>query len=137
MQIDLSLLSTVAECDNALDILNAEKSQLERRMRNLGEALQGRSATTISVSEGVNSTEEIIEGYRAALEVIKEEKYRRRLQLRIKREEAKLKALQNRQANYNAVSVVEDQVDHQQLEVQIPVLTAAIAEVTSRKESFN
>lgn len=133
MEINTSLLGTVAECDSALDILNAEKTQLERRLRNLGEALESRSATTIQVAQGITSVQAIIAGYTAALQVMTDEKAKRELELKVEREETKLKSLENRQANYNAVSVIEDQVDFNQLEAQIPVLDDAIAEVEAHK----
>lgn len=135
MEINVSLLTTPAECDQALDILNAEKVQLERRLRNLGEALEGRTETTIEVAEGIAGSEAIINGYNAALAVITDEKTKRDLELKVEREETKLKSLQNRQANYSGVSIIEDQVDHTQLEVQIPVLDDAIAKVQAHKNS--
>ncbi|MCE7990964.1 MAG: hypothetical protein HEP71_03255 [Roseivirga sp.] len=136
MEINTSLLSTVAECDSALDILNAEKTRLQRRLRNLGEALESRSATTVEVGEGITSVQAVIAGYEAALQVMTDDKARRDMELKIAREEAKLIALQNRQASYNVVSVLEDQVDHSQLEAQVPVLDDAIGKVELQKTSF-
>lgn len=52
MEINTALLSTAAECDNALDLLNAEKTLVERRLRNLGEMLEIRSATTLEAKSG-------------------------------------------------------------------------------------
>lgn len=136
MEINSSLLSTVAECDSALDILNAEKTRLERRLRNLGEALESRSATTVEVGEGITSVQAVIAGYEAALQVMTDDKARRDMELKVVREEARLKALQNRQASYNVVSILEDQVDHSQLEAQIPVLDDAITAVELQKASL-
>ena len=136
MEINYGLLVTEEECDNALEILNAEKTQLERRLRNLGETLEDRQNRTVEVAEGIASTEAIIAGFQAALESITEGKAKRDLELKIEREETKLKALQNRQANYNSVSVIEDQVDHTQLEAQIPVLVNAITGVESKKATL-
>ena len=136
MEINVTLLTTVEECDSALDILNAEKVQLERRLRNLGEALESRSATTIEVAEGITNVEAVIAGYQAALDVITDEKAKRDLELKVEREETKLKSLQNRQASYNAVSILEDQVDYNQLEVQIPVLDSSIGNVETHKASL-
>ncbi|GEM_PF-2651812 len=133
MDINTSLLSTVVECDSALNNLNEEKTQVERRLRNLGESLESRSATTVEVTEGIASVQAVIAGYEAALQVMTDEKAKRDLELKVEREETKLKALQNRQASYNAVSVLQNQVDYSQLEVQIPVLEEAIAAVEARK----
>ncbi|TRX55517.1 hypothetical protein FNH22_17930 [Fulvivirga sp. M361] len=133
MEINVALLTTAEECDTALEILQAEKTQLQRRLRNLGERLESRSATTVDVSEGIDSVQAILTGYQAAVDLITDEKAKRELELKIEREETKLKALQNRQANYNAVSVVEDQVDHTQLEAQLPVLDDAITMVETHK----
>ncbi|TRX46329.1 hypothetical protein FNH22_31115 [Fulvivirga sp. M361] len=133
MEINVALLTTAEECDTALEILQAEKTQLQRRLRNLGERLESRSATTVDVSEGIVSVQAILKGYQAAVDLITDEKAKRELELKIEREETKLKALQNRQANYNAVSVVEDQVDHTQLEAQLPVLDDAITMVETHK----
>ncbi len=133
MDINTSLLSTVVECDSALDNLNEEKTQVERRLRNLGESLESRSATTVEVTEGIASVQAVIAGYEAALQVMTDEKAKRDLELKVEREETKLKALQNRQASYNAVFVLQNQVDYSQLEVQIPVLEEAIAAVEARK----
>ncbi len=133
MDINTSLLSTVVECDSALNNLNEEKTQVERRLRNLGESLESRSATTVEVTEGIASVQAVIAGYEAALQVMTDEKAKRDLELKVEREETKLKALQNRQASYNAVSVLQNQVDYSQLEVQIPVLEEAITAVEARK----
>lgn len=136
MEINTNLLTAVEECDSALDILNAEKTQLERRLRNLGEALESRSALTIEVAEGISNVEAVIGGYQAALDVITDEKAKRELELKVEREETKLKSLQNRQANYNGVSIIEDEVDYNQLEAQLPVIDDAIAKVEARKAAL-
>lgn len=136
MEINTSLLTTVAECDSALDNLNAEKTQVERRLRNLGESLESRSATTIEVGQGIASVQAVIAGYEAALQVMTDEKAKRDLELKVEREETRLKALQNRQASYNAVSVLQNEVDYNQLEAQIPVLDDAISKVELQKASL-
>ncbi len=136
MDINTSLLSTVVECDSALNNLNEEKRQVERRLRNLGESLESRSATTVEVTEGIASVQAVIAGYEAALQVMTDEKAKRDLELKVEREETKLKALQNRQANYNAVSVLQSEVDYNQLEAQIPALDDAITKVTTHKTSL-
>ncbi len=136
MAVNFSLLETAQECDTAIEILNAEKTQLERRVRNLGETLVDRQGRTVEVSEGIKASEAIITGFQAALTSIPEGKAKRDLELKIEREETKLKSLQNRQANYNAVSVIEDQVDEEQINVQIPVLDAAIAGVEAHKATL-
>ncbi|WP_109829321.1 hypothetical protein [Reichenbachiella versicolor] len=133
MAIDLNLLQTVEECDNALDIITAEKTQIERRLRNLGESLESRSARTIEVTEGISDVKAIIAGYTAAMEVITEGKAKRELALKVQREEAKLQALENRQANYSSVSLIEDLVDQEQLAVQIPVLADTIVLIEQHK----
>ncbi|CAL2095922.1 conserved protein of unknown function [Tenacibaculum sp. 190524A02b] len=133
MELDVSLLTTVAECETAIEITQAEKTLLERRLRNLGESLEGKSSKTVEVKEGIVSVQAIITGYQAALEVISDAKEKRNLELKIEREETKLKSLQNRDANYSAVDVIESQLNHQQLDSQIPVLEAAISQLEARK----
>ncbi|MGD1847019.1 MAG: hypothetical protein ACFB10_16640 [Salibacteraceae bacterium] len=133
MPIDVTLLTTVAECDTAIDILEAEKTLLERRKRNLGEALDGRADTSNEVAQGLQSVQAVIAGYQAALAVITDEREQMNLELKVEREETKLKSLQNRQARYNAVAVLEDQVDEEQLAVQIPVLQNTIAQIQAHK----
>ena len=134
MTIDTTLLTTTVECDNLLTLLQEEKVQLERRVRNLGEALESKSKIAQEVTSGIASVEALIAGYQAAVAVITENnKKRRNLELKIEQEEARLKASQNREADYNAVSIVEDQIDHSQLESQITVLEGAITTVTTRK----
>ena len=136
MNLSVDLLLTVAECDGMLEILEAEKVQIQRRLRNLGELLDDRSGTVQEVKAGIVSVEAIIGGYQAAIAVITDDKERRKLELKIEREETKLKSLQNRDANYSALSVIEDQVDHNQLDVQIGVLDTAIADVNTRKAAL-
>lgn len=106
------------------------------RLRNLGESLESKSDRTVETSEGIAASEAIINGFQSALSSITDEKTRRDLELKVEVEETKLKRLQNRQASYNAVSVIEDQVDHTQLEAQIPVLDDAIAGVEARKTTL-
>ncbi|CAL2105656.1 conserved hypothetical protein [Tenacibaculum sp. 190524A02b] len=133
MNLDLELLTTVADCDNAIEITQAEKTLLERRLRNLGEALEDRTVRTTHVEESIVSKKAIIAGFQSALTVITDEKEKRNLELKIDREEYKLKSLENRSANYSVVNVLEDQIDHQQLASQIQVLTDAIAQIETRK----
>jgi len=136
MELDVSLLTTVAECETAIEITQAEKTLLERRLRNLGESLEGKSSKTVEVKEGIVSVQAIITGYQAALDVISDAKEKRNLELKIEREETKLKSLQNRDANYSAVDVIESQLNHQQLDSQIPVLEAAISQLEARKAAL-
>ncbi|MGB5982068.1 MAG: hypothetical protein WBG46_07985 [Nonlabens sp.] len=136
MVISYDLLETVEQCDLALEILNAEKTTVSRRLRNLGESLESKSDRTVETSEGIAASEAIISGFQSALSSITDEKTRRDLELKVEVEETKLKRLENRQASYNSVSVIEDQVDHTQLEVQIPVLDDAIAGVEARKTAL-
>lgn len=136
MNLSVDLLETAAECDSMLEILEAEKVQIQRRLRNLGELLGDRSGRVQEVKTGIVSVEAIISGYQSAIGVITDDKERRKLELKIEREETKLKSLQNREANYNALSVIEDEVDHNQLDVQIGVLDTAIADVTAKKNSL-
>ena len=136
MAIDVTILTTTEECDAALDILNAEKTLLERRRRNLDEALQGRSDTTAAISTGIASVQALIAGYQAALAVMVDAREIRNIELKIEREETKLKSLQNRQANYNVVAMLEDHVDLEQYDVQIPVLDTAIADVTAHRATL-
>ncbi len=77
----------MAACDSALDKLNVEKTLLERRLRNLGEALESRSATTVEVANGIASVQAVIAGYEAALQVMTDEKAKRDLELKVEREE--------------------------------------------------
>ncbi len=136
MNLDLSLLATIAECDSALQITEAEKVLLERRLRNLGESLTDKAKRTINVQEGIVSVQAIIAGFQSALTVITDEKEKRNLELKIEREETKLKALQNKDANYSSVNVLEDQINHQQLEAQITVLNTAITSINTQKATL-
>jgi len=131
--MNLELLTTVADCDSAIEITQAEKTLLERRLRNLGEASEDRTVRTTHVEESIVSKKAIIAGFQSALTVITDEKEKRNLELKIDREEYKLKSLENRSANYSVVNVLEDQIDHQQLASQIQVLTDAIAQIETRK----
>lgn len=137
MELNLNLLATIAECDTAIEITQAEKTLLERRLRNLGEALEDSSQRTSLVKEGIISAQAIISGFQSALEVITDEKEKRDLELKVERERYKLKALENRDANYSAVNVLEDQINHQQFEAQITVLTQAIADIETHKATLS
>lgn len=136
MTLDLNLLETLIQCDNAIEVTEAEKVLLERRLRNLGESLSDKAKRTTSVKEGIVSVEAIIAGFQSALSVITDEKEKRNLELKVEREETKLKSLQNREANYNAVNVLEDQITHQQLQAQIDVLTDAITAIEAHKATL-
>ncbi|WP_425659352.1 hypothetical protein [Tenacibaculum ascidiaceicola] len=136
MELNLGLLTTKAECDTAIEITTAEKTLLERRLRNLGESLEDKAVRTTTVKEGIVSVKAIIAGFESALSVITDEKEKRSLELKIEREETKLKSLENRNANYSSVNVLEDQIDHQQLEAQVTVLTDAIAQIETHKTTL-
>lgn len=136
MEINANQLITVEECDSALEILNGEKTQLERRLRNLGETLESRFAASVQIARGISNVEAVIDGYQAALDVIIDEKVKRELELKVEREETRLKSLLNRQASHNGISVLEYEVDYNQLEAQLPVLDHAIGKVETRKASL-
>ncbi|WP_028890486.1 hypothetical protein [Tenacibaculum ovolyticum] len=136
MELNLGLLTTKKECDAAIKITQIEKTTLERRLRNLGESLDDKTVRTTSVKEGIISIKAIIGGFQAALAVIGEGKQKRDLELKIEREETKLKALENRDANYNTINVLEDQIDHQQFEAQIVVLTTALTNIETHKTTL-
>jgi len=136
IEISISSLKTIDECDQTIEIMEAEKLQIERKARNLSEALESRSNRVIETSEGIAATDALIGGYSAALAVITDEKVKRDLELKVEREQAKRKALENRQADYSVVSLIEDQVDLNQLEAQIPVLEDAIKKVNDYKATL-
>lgn len=136
MELNLALLSTKVACDEAIKITQTEKILLERRLRNLGESLEDKTEKTASVAEGIISVKAIIAGFESALKVITDEKEKRNLELKIEREETKLKSLENRNANYSAINVLEDQIDHQQLEAQVAVLTEAILQIENYKATI-
>ena len=133
MEFQVNVLKTAEECQTAIKIILAEKTQLERRKRNLGENIEGKANKSIEVSEGIDASKAIINGFQAAIDVITDDRVRRDFELKIEREEAKLKSLENRQANYNIINLIEDQIDHQQIEAQIPILETAITKIEARK----
>ena len=136
MNIQISLLTTVNDCDSVLELLNAEKIQLERRVRNLGEMLENRNRITSDVKEQMESVKGVMEAYEAALAAVSDSKEQGRFELKIKQAAARLQSLENREANYNPVTLIEDQVDYSQLEVQIPILDDAIAQITAHKATL-
>ena len=136
MELNLVLLSTKAECDTAIEITQTEKTLLERRLRNLGESLVDKTERTTAVTEGIVSVKAIIAGFESALAVITDAKEKRNLELKIEREETKLKSLENRNANYSSVNVLEDQIDHQQLEAQVAILTDAVTKIETHKATL-
>ncbi|CAA0146707.1 hypothetical protein [Tenacibaculum maritimum] len=136
MELNFTLLETKAACDAAIETTQSEKTLLERRLRNLGESLTDKELRTQRVQEGIISVKAIITGFESALGVITDEKEKRSLELKIEREETKLKALENRNANYSAVNVIEDQIDHQQLEAQVAILNTALNEIAAHKETL-
>ncbi len=133
METSTTLLATIVECDSALDALNAEKIQVQRRLRNQGEALESRFVTAQEVTQGITEVQAVIAGYEAALQVMTDARARRELELKVEREETRLKALQNRQANYSNVSVIEGEVDYNQLEARLTALDDAIGVLTAHK----
>ncbi|CAL2080062.1 hypothetical protein LNI90_08775 [Tenacibaculum dicentrarchi] len=136
MELNLTLLKTKKESDKAIEITQTEKTTLDRRLRNLGESLDDKTERTTTVLEGIVSVKAIIAGFEAALAVITDEREKRNLELKIEREETKLKSLENKNANYSAVNVLEDQINHQQLEAQVAILANAISEIETYKETL-
>ncbi|RBW57583.1 hypothetical protein DS884_11050 [Tenacibaculum sp. E3R01] len=136
MELNLKLLTTKTECDAAIEITLVEKTLLERRLRNLGESLDDKTVRTTAVKEGIISVKAIISGFESALAVITDAKEKRNLELKIEREETKLKSLENRNANYSSVNVLEDQIDHQQLEAQVAILTEAVTKIETYKATL-
>lgn len=136
MKLNLDVLKTVADCDSVIRIVTEEKTFLERRLRNLGENLEIKGKKTHIIRERMTSITAIIEGYEAALKVITDTKHKGRLELNLSREKTKLIALQNREADYNVYNLVEDEIDHQQIDAQITVLNNAIENLEARKAAL-
>lgn len=136
MEIKVSDLSTLEECDQMIEILEAEKLQIERRARNLSETLENRSSRVTETSQALVGIDALINGYNAAIAVITDKKVKRDLELKADREQTKRKALENRQADYSIVSLIEDQVDLNQLQVQIPVLENTIQNIQAYRATL-
>ena len=136
MDITLSELTTVESCDQTITLLEAEKTQLERKKRNLTESLEDKTKRVEETGQALLSSQALLAGYQAALAALPEGREKRNMAYKIEQVETKITSLENRQANYSAISLVEDQVNVQQLDVQIPVLTNAIAEIESHKGSL-
>ena len=136
MDLKLDLLSTRELCDAQIEIFTSEKVKLERRKRNLGEALEGRSSTALSTAEGIASSQAIISSFETASASINDEDRQRQLALDIKEEQVKLQRLQNRQANYGPTDVNEDIMDYDRLAAEIPVIEEKIAMVEAHKTTL-
>lgn len=136
MSIDVTVLTTVEQCDHALEDLNADKTLLERRRRNLDERLTDRLAASTDISQDIAATQAVMAGYQAALAVITDEREIRNFELKVEREETRLKSLQNRQANYDSVAIFDDQIKLARYDAEIGVIDTNIAAVTAHRATL-
>lgn len=136
MALHLSLLKTPEECTEVIESLNEEKTQLERRLRNKGEELEGKAERISSTTAAIAASEATIVGYQNAISAMTDAKDIRDFELKIEREEVKLKSSLNRQAGYPIAKYVQDQVGELELQAQVQVFVSSIAEVEAHKAAL-
>ena len=85
MNIDVNLLTTTTACDSMIEILEAKKLQIQRKARNLEEALVRKVRTIQDIKAGIISIRATITGYQSTITLITNDKEQRSLELKIER----------------------------------------------------
>ena len=136
MNYSLEMITTIAECDALLLVAGEDKESLERRRRNLDETIGNFGDRTHNYGTELQATQTLLTTYNAAYDALPEGKNKATIYLEMKRLEARKAQLEKSVTSYNASSLINKQADFNLLDSQVPVVTAFIAAIQTRRAAL-
>jgi len=136
MNYSLEKLTTVAACDNLLELANEDKKSLERRRRNLEEGIDNFDERTTDIGTEHISVQALLTSYSALYGTLPEGKDKLEINLEIKRLEARKAQLDKMVVGYSVYALLNKQVDYNMLDVQVTTVNAYIAAIQTRRTTL-
>lgn len=137
MNYSITSLTTVADCDALLNLVNAERQALNIKQVILNADLQSYSTTSVNVESEIIVLTAEIAALDTYLNVLPEgSKAKRKASTKHKVAEGRLSGLLDRQGNFGLVALINRQLDAGQLEAQITAVDDFIAQVTAHKSTL-
>lgn len=134
MALDLTLLTTKAECDEALADLTAELETYQHRTDNLDYAGRQADRSQGDVTARLAGVQAEIDSYTAVLKVPNlSAVLRKQTESKLRRATDRKDNLSERGSTRTGSAALLAAVDSAQLDAQVAVLSDAIAQVTTRK----
>lgn len=129
----VSQLSTVADCDAALNIAGKEQKDLEWKKLSLERQKESYANNAVEIAAELAAREAELTALDSIIATLpdgelKDENIKKR-----KRAEYSIFLLNDRKANYGAVAFIAKEYDLQRVQRELEETTAFIAEVTDRK----
>ncbi|MFD2785481.1 hypothetical protein [Hymenobacter rubripertinctus] len=137
MPITLSLLTTRAECDEALADLNGELDGYQQRTSNLDYADRRTERTQADVDGRLAGAEAEIAAYEAIMAAPNlTPTLRRQTESKLRRANDRRDNLNDRGGSRSGVARLLSEVDADQVVAQVAVLTAVIGQVTTHRAAL-
>jgi hypothetical protein len=136
MVYSLEKITTVAMCDILLEVVEKDRDNLERRRRNLEDAVDNFDERTVSIGTEMISVQARLETYTALYVALPEGKDKINANLEVKRMETRKALLDKQVIGYNVFALLDKQVDYNLLESQIAISDLYIAAVNARKTAL-
>jgi hypothetical protein len=136
MRYSLEKVSTPQACDALLTPAHVRKQRLERRRRNLGEAIDIFSRRLDRVIRDSAQVRSSLEAFRATYEALPEGRDRASIKVKIKRLELRQAVLEKKAYTYNAGALLAREMKYNRLDNQVITLEGYIASVIRRSTAL-
>jgi len=137
MALDLTLLTTKAECDDALAGLNAELETYQHRTDNLDYADRQADRSQTDVTARLAGVQAEIDSYTAVLNVPGITiALKKQTENKLRRANDRKDNLSERGSTHTGSAAFLAAVDSAQLDAQVAVLSEALAQVTAQKSKL-
>jgi light-regulated signal transduction histidine kinase (bacteriophytochrome) len=136
MNYSLEKVTTVAACDTLLELALEDKESLERRRRNLDEAIDNFDERTTDISTEHTAVLALLGSYTTLYGSLPEGKDKVEINLEIKRLEARKAQLDKMVIGYSVYALLGKQVDYNLLDVQVTIVDAYITAVQAKRTAL-
>jgi len=136
MSYSVNQLTTTADCDTAIAMAQAEKSELVFKKTNLEHDSSQLANTTVEVTTELASTNTELAAQQTIFASLPASKSKENAELRIKRLEAKKKMLEMREDNYGPIALLEKENEIARVTSEIIEMDNFIAALQARKAAI-
>jgi len=136
MNYSLDKVTTVEACDALLEVAQEDKESLERRRRNLDEAIDNFDERTTDIGTEHTAVIALLASYTTLYGSLPEGKDKVEINLEIKRLEARKAQLDKMVIGYSVYALLGKQVDFNLLDAQVNITDAYIAAVQAKRTAL-
>ena len=137
MNYALQKISTVGACDALLESAHKQRKNLERRRRNLGEAIVSFQERLDKMNTERVTVQVLLQSFTPAYALLPEGKDKANLNVAIKRLEVRKALLDKRSLVCNAYTLLKKQLVYNLLHSQVSAMDSYIAAVNERRMDLN